>query len=566
MKTFIPILLMAGLLSAPPFVRADAYRDHAQLSRQLSLWADQYRQLLKVHELGRSQQGREIWGVTLSKAARPEEQPALLIVAGVDGPDLASSEVALGFIKEVLDHGQAADSVTSLLQQTTFYIIPRLHPDAGQHFFVEPAQEQFANFRPRDNDRDGRVDEDGCEDLNQDGLITQMRVRDPEGEFIIDDQDPQLLRRADRSKGEIGCYRLFQEGFDNDHDGLWNEDGPGGVAPDQNFSFAWQESVVSSGDYPFSEPETRSLADFCFSHANIAAVLTLTNHDNLLNAWPASPAAWQWPQEGEVKPMQEMPPQDAAVLRYVSDQYKKISGRDQAPENGPAAGDLAQWAYYHFGRWSLATRAWWPALVKVPQDSSKKQDSGNRKESGKDSLAMQRRVLHWLQKHQPDGWAPWQLYQHPDFPNQQVEIGGFKPFMIENPPADSLGVIIKKMNPFILRLASWLPRTVLQQSTATCLHKGVYRLETVLVNQGYFPTTTTVGSRMNVCRKLKVELSSESELIIASGNKIQLLETLPGSGGAKRISWIISGKPDQRMTIKAGSPMSGFSEQVVRLP
>ncbi len=562
MKRLRQILILTGLLFSPQILLSAEYHNHAQLSRQLLNWSRQHRRTISVHEQAKTRQGRAIWSVTLSKADRPEEQPALLIIAGIDGRDLASTELALGFLDDVLNKAQTVDSVARMLQQTTFYIFPRLHPDATETFFAPVQQECTSNTRPQDDDRDGRVDEDGCEDLNRDAMVAHMRVRDPEGEFILDEQDPFLLRRADRTKGEIGIYRVFQEGRDDDQDGSWNEDGPGGVTPNRNFSFAWNGTAADQGEYPFSDAETRTLADFCFSHPNITAVLSYSDQDNLLQSWPASAPGWQWPAEREVKPINEMPPQDAAVLRHLADVYKTITGRDQAPENPPARGDLAQWAYYHLGRWSLTTRAWWPTLVQVATDSAKKQV----KDAGKDSLATQRRLLHWLQKYRPDGIIPWQPFNHPDFPDRQVEIGGFRPFVFMNPPADSLALQVKTMNAFIWRMASLLPRTVIQQFSAIELHRGVYRLEAVLVNQGYLPTATILGSRMNICRKLKTELSSADEFLFMSGQKVQILETLAGSGGAKRLSWVVKGKPNQRFTLKAGSPMSGISEQVVQLP
>ena len=37
------------------------------------------------------------------------------------------------------------------------------------------------NSAKNDDDNDGRLDEDGPEDLNKDGFITVMRVKDPNG-------------------------------------------------------------------------------------------------------------------------------------------------------------------------------------------------------------------------------------------------------------------------------------------------------------------------------------------------------------------------------------------------
>ena len=63
-----------------------------------------------------------------------------------------------------------------------------------------------------DADNDGRFDEDGPEDLNKDGYISIMRVKDPKGPYMVHPEDPRLLRRADAAKGEAGGYAIYWEG------------------------------------------------------------------------------------------------------------------------------------------------------------------------------------------------------------------------------------------------------------------------------------------------------------------------------------------------------------------
>jgi len=58
-------------------------------------------------------------------------------------------------------------------------------------------------------DNDGQVDEDGPEDLDGNGLITMMRVKSPEGRWLIDPEEPRLMRPADPKKGEKGEYLLY---------------------------------------------------------------------------------------------------------------------------------------------------------------------------------------------------------------------------------------------------------------------------------------------------------------------------------------------------------------------
>src|SRR6185503_11696796 len=131
-------------------------------------------------------------------------------------------------------------------------------------------------------DHDGLVDEDGPDDLNGDGLITSMRIEDPEGEFILDPTDSRLLIKADKTKGEKGVWRLLSEGRDNDHDDEWNEDGPGGVNFNRNFPYNYKFFAPWAGLHQVSEIETRALADFVVAHPNIGIVFTFGAADNLI--------------------------------------------------------------------------------------------------------------------------------------------------------------------------------------------------------------------------------------------------------------------------------------------
>ena len=69
------------------------------------------------------------------------------------------------------------------------------------------------NVEQFDDDLDDLIDEDGPEDLNKDNFITQMRVKDPEGQWIPHPTDPRLMRRAEAKKGEKGIYKISSELF-----------------------------------------------------------------------------------------------------------------------------------------------------------------------------------------------------------------------------------------------------------------------------------------------------------------------------------------------------------------
>jgi hypothetical protein len=92
------------------------------------------------------------------------------------------------------------------------------------------------------------------------------------------------MKRADPAKGESGGWAVYVEGVDNDGDGFYNEDGPGGVDINRNFMHQYPYFAVDAGRYMVSEHETRALLDYVLQHRNIAAILTFGESDNLIAA------------------------------------------------------------------------------------------------------------------------------------------------------------------------------------------------------------------------------------------------------------------------------------------
>ncbi|MCP4157910.1 MAG: hypothetical protein GY757_59925, partial [bacterium] len=156
----------------------------------------------------------------------------------------------------------------------TWYILPQGNTDAAVRFFKKPLFVDPRNTRPYNDDMDDRVDEDGFEDLDGNGFITSMRVKDPEGQWMTVEGEPRLMKKADWAKGEKGSYKLYTEGIDNDGDGQYNEDGPGGVNAGINYPHLFEHFSKTSGAWPGSEAETRSIIKFIYQHPEIAMTIT----------------------------------------------------------------------------------------------------------------------------------------------------------------------------------------------------------------------------------------------------------------------------------------------------
>src|SRR5688500_20280985 len=79
---------------------------------------------------------------------------------------------------------------STLLDTKTIYLKPLNNPD-GSDMYRLTAQSNRSSVRPQDNDNDGLLDEDPCEDIDGDGHCRQMRkfVGMGNGTFVVDTAD-----------------------------------------------------------------------------------------------------------------------------------------------------------------------------------------------------------------------------------------------------------------------------------------------------------------------------------------------------------------------------------------
>ncbi|MBA2258346.1 MAG: hypothetical protein H0W18_05595 [Acidobacteria bacterium] len=268
-------------LSAADYTR---YHTYDQLTAALRELAKAHPNLAKVVEVAKSREGRSVWAIEIANAAGtpPPARPALMIAANFEGDQVIGSALALYVAEQLLTGYAGNPAIKQRLDAHTFYIVPRANPDGAEAMFAPVRAARKTNSAKFDNDNDGRIDEDGPEDLNKDGFISVMRVKDPRGPFMVHPDDPRLLRRADAAKGEAGGYAIYWEGLDNDGDGFFNEDPDGGVDLNRNFQHQYPYYAPDAGPHMVSEPESRGLIEYVLARRNIAAILTFGESDNLI--------------------------------------------------------------------------------------------------------------------------------------------------------------------------------------------------------------------------------------------------------------------------------------------
>jgi Zinc carboxypeptidase len=242
----------------------DRYHRPDELTAALQEMARANPGVAKLHSLTKSAGGRDLVLIEIGpEVTKPQKiYPAVFIAADMEGTVPISAEAALFLAKLVL-------AKTDLRADRTWYILPCGNPDAASLFFAKPLRRDARNATPRNDDMDDATDEDGADDLNGDGLITQMRVKDPEGEWMPVPAEPRLMKRADGSKGEKGVYKLYSEGIDSDGDGSYNEDGPGGINIGITFPHLFKFFAPETGLWSGREAETFALLKFFDEHREV---------------------------------------------------------------------------------------------------------------------------------------------------------------------------------------------------------------------------------------------------------------------------------------------------------
>jgi len=232
----------------------------------------------KAHVLAKSPGGRDLVlleiGPETAKASKT--LPAVLVAANMDGTVPLAAEAALWLAKDLCAKADAR-------ADRTWYILACGNPDAAARYFVKPLLRDSRNGRPMNDDQDDAVDEDGPDDLNGDGLITQIRAKDPEGGWMAIPGDARLMKQAEGAKGEKGVWKLYPEGIDNDRDGQINEDGPGGVSLGTAFPHLFRFHASDAGPWPGSEPETFALLKFFEQHREIGLAFVFGEANFCLN-------------------------------------------------------------------------------------------------------------------------------------------------------------------------------------------------------------------------------------------------------------------------------------------
>lgn len=600
------MLLVALLLLPEPISATRKYSDPAAVNRSIEQLRQANPSLVKVHKFAVTPGGREMLMIEIGKSGT--SVPAVLVGANFSGLTPLATEAAMSLASRVV-------SDASLNGKLTWYILPIGNPDAYARFFTRPLWSDPGNGRPFNDDTDDQTDEDGYNDLDGNGIITRMRVKAHDGTWVPVEGEPRLMRKADAAKGERGIYKLYTEGIDDDGDGQYNEDVPGGTNINNNFPHLFKKFGRRSGLYPGSEPESEAMLRFAFSHPEIAMVIAFGQTNYLLSppkggrkgsidtgsiripremgaslgidvsrtytlaevielVQPMLPPGMTADESmiasflglGEVvNPM----PDDMIFYNEISSDYKEYLKKkgitaERLDPAQPEEGSFELWAYYHLGVPVFTIDFW--GLPKPKEE--KKENQGDEKKNDTVKADQQKgdpkEVAQlafsdkWLDGR---GFTPWKSYKHPTL--GEVEIGGFTPFSDNTPPESMIDSLLDLQLPYIPELVKRLPRLAIAEVKTTEKGGGVYQLEAWVTNEGYLSFPIAMGKRNKVPAPAILTLEGDG-IEILSGKKRTPIGEVGGMKSVKYV-WLVRSPKKETLTLRLESKQAGNDSKTTNI-
>ena len=311
------------------------------------------------------------------------------------------------------------------------------------------------------------IDEDNLDDLNGDGHITMMRRRNPNGRFRENPENPRALIPV--AAGERGEWEILgQEGFDNDGDGVVNEDADGGYDPNRNWPWRWAPQYVQGGAdlYPGSLVETRNVMDFVNAHPNIAGAQSYHNSGGMILRGPGVP-------------QDEYRPADVAVYDQLGRTGEQILPGYRYmivwKDLYTAWGGELDWLYGARGILTFSNELFTPFMYF--SKPGRERGALRRRPGTFDRLLLMN-----------EAFVPWTKVKHPQFGD--VEVGGFKKNFGRVEPGFLLEMDAHRNMMFTLYQTDQMPLVEVDTVATRSLGGGLTEVTATIANRRLAPTHT----------------------------------------------------------------------------
>lgn len=533
----------------------DHFYDAPAVMEALNELHNAYPDLTELKSIGVSEEGRDIWLITINnpKTGKDTEKPGIYVDGTVHGNEIQATEVCLYLAWYLLESYDDIPMVKELVDSRAFYIVPIVNVDSRARFFTDPSSYDHGRTGrvPHDDDRDGLYDEDDVDDLDGDGEILQMRIRDPFGGWKTHPDDPRVMVRT--KPWEKGEYRrLGDEGIDNDGDGRINEDGPGYIDLNRNYGYKWQPRYVEggAGDFPMSGKATEAIAKFVISKPNICFGFDFHNSGGMILRGPGSDLVGMYS------------PKDIEVFDFLGEEgekiipgYRYLVSKDDLYTTYGAFDD---WMFSAMGVYSFTGE-----LFMSVQERYRKPGEAKNGES----------EFHYYggtppeEKHKFDDnvnqgvmFRDWRKFNHPQY--GEIEIGGWKTFTTRIPPTFMLHEMVHRNAALVIHTAKHAPDIELELIEVKNIGNGLKRIRVRASNSNAIPTVSSQAKRHDLVRDDIFTIDGSGIEVISGGvlqdihldrvspvkYRPQMIFTTVPSFNKVDIQWIVKGSGKAKVT------------------
>jgi hypothetical protein len=373
-----------------------------------------------------------------------------------------------------------------------------------------------------------------------------MLIEGPAGSWTFGD-DPRFLRPVE--SGDAPRFLRTTEGRDDDGDGRFNEDPPGGVVADLNFPLGWKGRAgdVPTGAWPLSEPESRAIADLMLARRAAVVLLFQGSHGMVVSPGgaPREASGLELPFAG-----------DEAVFRGLAELYQRTTGRNQdgarrlsEAYGAGRPGAALDWFYAALGALPLELGVWGPNVGRETVPAVDAEFQRALRTGGKDALtARDQAWARWLDETRGGiGFVQWQPVELGS--GRRAWVGGWQPYTRVDPPAELLPSVVRGMETFVREVARGLPSLEIEVLEASREGRvGLVRAR--ITNQGWLPSG--VGpSAAPLGLRLSLELPDGVSLLAGEGARD--LGHLPGRASSEPFEWLFVAPEETslRLTLKA---------------
>ena len=533
------------------------YYRYDELTDILKQYAAAYPHIVKMESIGRSYEGRDIWALTVTNSATGSdlEKPAYYIDGGIHSFEVSTTNTVLYILHYLVENYGKDSQVTDALDTRVIYMVPRVNNDGSELTLADNPKLVRSSARPYPDDKDP---ETGLyeEDIDGDGRILYMRIKDHNGLWKKHPEYPELMVRRDPIEYGGEYYRVVPEGMIKNYNGETFDvvslygliDWPCGpwrkerVDINKNFPRNWMKTVkpgVSSGPYPTSEPESRAIVEFFVDHPNISGNLFFHTIGRMCyRPW-------------DDRPDEQMFEEDLRLYKEIGDKATEFTGYGHVDEYSGFRslsgigypGNSTVWSYAHQGNFSWLIELWQPA---VSSGISRKGKYVHYEWFKNHPVEEDIALYKWAKENfGNESYIDWYEFDHPQL--GKVELGGWDwMFTWLNPPIKCLEEEIKGFPKWVVWNTLITPKIALRNSYVENLGADNYLVRFVVENTGYLPSYVTKQAVSMGCRGVLADIELPEGAILLSGTERVDMGQLEGRAYKDAMMSARQGETDDR--------------------